>query len=141
VEEIKDIAKALMVIMRQEGCERLVVKDGDFEIEIERGSVVCSVPSAPPQVTPEHGYPLPQKKEEGKFITSPVVGTFYDSLDGKSPACINVGDSVESETIVGMVEAMKVMNEVTSGKKGVVVEVLVESGSPVEYGTKIYRLN
>lgn len=74
------------------------------------------------------------------FVTSPMVGTYYSSPSPDQPAFVKVGDRVEKHTVVCIVEAMKVMNEVKSGVAGVVAEILVENSHPVEFGTKLYRI-
>ncbi len=78
--------------------------------------------------------------ENGNFITSPIVGTFYQSSSPEKPPYVNVGDTVSKGDIVCIIEAMKFMNEVTSGKSGKIVEVLVEDGQFVEFGEKLFRL-
>ena len=77
---------------------------------------------------------------EGKFITSPMVGTFYSAPSPDHPTFVRVGDRVEESTVVCIIEAMKVMNEVKAGVSGTVAEVCLESGHPVEFGTKLFRI-
>lgn len=81
-------------------------------------------------------------KEEasGTFITSPMVGTFYSSPSPEDPPFVKVGDKVEKGTVVCIIEAMKVMNEVKANTSGIISEVLVESSHPVEFGTKLFRV-
>jgi len=76
----------------------------------------------------------------GNFVTSPMVGTFYLTPAPDEPSFIKVGDKVEKDTVVCIIEAMKVMNEVKAGISGTVVEILVENGHPVEFGTKLFRV-
>lgn len=78
--------------------------------------------------------------KEGTYVTSPMVGTFYASPSPEDPHFVKEGDQVDEETVVCIIEAMKVMNEVKSGVKGKVAEILVENGHPVEFGTKIFRI-
>lgn len=80
------------------------------------------------------------KDTKSQFITSPMVGTFYASPSPEDPTFVKVGDRIEKDTVVCIIEAMKVMNEVKSGVSGVVVEVLAESGHPVEFGSKLFRI-
>lgn len=75
------------------------------------------------------------------FITSPMVGTFYTGSAPEDPPFVKVGDQVEANTIVCIIEAMKVMNEVKAGVKGVVAEVMTDNGQPIEFGTKLFRIN
>lgn len=76
-----------------------------------------------------------------KHITSPMVGTFYAAPTPDDPPFVKVGDRVEKDTVVCIVEAMKVMNEVKAGIAGIVVETLIESGNPVEFGSKLFRIS
>lgn len=91
----------------------------------------------------EEAHPSEKKHEEavhGVYVTSPIVGTFYASASPEDAAFVKNGDKVSENSVVCIVEAMKVMNEVKSGFKGTVVEVLVENGQPVEFGTKLFRI-
>ena len=71
-------------------------------------------------------------------ITSPMVGTFYQAPNPDSPAYVKVGDKVGEETIVCIVEAMKLFNEIEAEIKGEIVEVLVKDGQLVEYGQPLF---
>jgi acetyl-CoA carboxylase biotin carboxyl carrier protein len=74
------------------------------------------------------------------FVTSPMVGTFYASAAPDEPPLVKPGDRVDANTVVCIIEAMKVMNEVKAAVAGVVAEVLVENGHPVEFGSKLFRI-
>jgi acetyl-CoA carboxylase biotin carboxyl carrier protein len=74
------------------------------------------------------------------YVKSPMVGTFYRSPSPESKAFVDVGSKVEDNTLVCIIEAMKIMNEIQAEVKGVVVEVLVENGQPVEYGQRLFKL-
>lgn len=74
------------------------------------------------------------------YITSPMVGTFYAASAPDEPPFIKPGDEVDRNSLVCIIEAMKVMNEVKAGLSGTIVEILVENGSPVEFGTKLFRI-
>lgn len=74
------------------------------------------------------------------YVTSPMVGTFYSSPSPEDPPFVKVGDKIDQKTIVCIIEAMKVMNEVKAGFSGTIIEVLVESGHPVEFGTKLFKI-
>lgn len=82
----------------------------------------------------------PQAAVEGKFVTSPMVGTFYRTPSPEDPPFVKVGDKVEEGTVICIIEAMKVMNEVKAGISGVVAEICVDNGAPVEFGTKLFRI-
>ena len=94
---------------------------------------------------PQTASPSPQEastKEEtktpGKYITSPMVGTFYSSPSPDDPVFVKVGDRVDENTVVCIIEAMKVMNEVKAGVSGILMEICVENAHPVEFGTKLF---
>jgi acetyl-CoA carboxylase biotin carboxyl carrier protein len=74
------------------------------------------------------------------YVTSPMVGTFYLSSSPDSPAFVKVGDQVGPETIVCIVEAMKVFNEIPAEVSGKITAVLVDNAAPVEYGQKLFRV-
>ena len=80
------------------------------------------------------------KKAEGNVVKSPLVGTFYSASSPDSAPFVKVGDTVKKGQVLGIVEAMKLMNEIESECAGTVAEVLVENGEPVEYGQPIFRI-
>jgi acetyl-CoA carboxylase biotin carboxyl carrier protein len=73
-------------------------------------------------------------------ITSPMIGTFYSSPSPEADAFTQVGERVGDESVVCIIEAMKVMNEIKAEVKGTIAEVLVEDGKPVEYGQALFRI-
>lgn len=147
-----------MMAMNRHGMKKIAIKQEGIEIELERevasASVVSMVPSftAPMGMSPSLSLSSgvkesdsnrafeERRKSEGAYITSPMVGTFYAGASPKDPPYIKIGDKVEEETVVCIVEAMKVMNEVKAGITGKVVEILIKNGDPVEFGTKIFRV-
>jgi acetyl-CoA carboxylase biotin carboxyl carrier protein len=80
------------------------------------------------------------KQEGGVFVTSPFVGTFYRSPSPEAPPFVDVGTSIKPGQALCIVEAMKLMNEIEAEFAGIVVECLVETGSPVEFGQKLFRV-
>lgn len=94
----------------------------------EQAGQVSGQPAAPAEV------------DETKLIKSPMVGTFYSAPSPESPVFVSVGDSVTADTVVCIVEAMKVMNEIKADKPGVIAEILIENGDSVEYGQTLFRL-
>ena len=91
--------------------------------------------AAPAAVAPVAAAPA---ADEGEKIESPLVGTFYRAASPDARPFISVGDKVEKDTVVAIIEAMKVMNEIKAEKSGVVKAVLVENGDPVEYGQPLF---
>lgn len=85
--------------------------------------------------------PVEKKIEKvGTFITAPLVGTYYSAPSPEDPLFVKEGDRVSENTVVCIIEAMKVMNEVKAGKSGTIAEILVDNASPVEFGTKLFRI-
>lgn len=75
-----------------------------------------------------------------KIVASPLVGTFYSAPSPEAEAFVNVGDKVKKGQILGIIEAMKLMNEIESEYDGVIEAVLIEDGSVVEYGQPLFRI-
>ncbi len=152
VEQIKE----LTAILESSKLKKIVVKSGDFEIQLEKeGDVLPAAQLPPPYYPPrQEAHPqepvkaaspkgaVPQSLPEpsGTFVTSPMVGTFYSSASPGQPSFVKVGDRVEENTVVCIIEAMKVLNEVKAGKKGTVAEILIENTQPVEFGSKMFRI-
>ncbi len=99
-------------------------------------------PSPIQKTAQEEAPPSKEKKEEkaGKFVTAPLVGTYYAAASPDDPHFVKVGDRVDENTVVCIIEAMKVMNEVKSGMSGTIAEILVDNAHPVEFGTKLFRI-
>ena len=137
--------KALMDMMADTGMNEVSIREKGFEIVLKRGTHVVAAPSAVPHPAP---HAAPQTKQEapkpvekeGVFVTSPMVGTYYASPSPDDPAFVKVGDTVTPDTVICIIEAMKVMNEVKAGESGKVVEILVDNGEAVEFGTKLIRI-
>jgi acetyl-CoA carboxylase biotin carboxyl carrier protein len=94
-----------------------------------------AAPSASPAAAAASGEPA-----GALYVISPMVGTFYHSPNPDSPAFVKVGDQVGPDTIVCIVEAMKVFNEIPAEVSGKITAVLVENAAAVEYGQKLFRV-
>jgi acetyl-CoA carboxylase biotin carboxyl carrier protein len=147
--------KELIEIMKQNGLEELEIKQGDQKIFLRRsprqssaGQIVTAVPMmpqeyvAPPasQGAETAGQTAPKQEENLIEIKSPIVGTFYAQPTPDSDPYVEVGSSVEPQTIVCIIEAMKVMNEIKAETSGTIAEVLVNNGQAVEYGQVLFKL-
>lgn len=167
--ELKQI-KELMAAMGRTGTKRITLKKENFELVIEReesagGRFVESqlefseeAFKQPPAWSRadqalSRGSDMPARsmvspitaeapKEDvsSRYVTSPMVGTFYSAPSPDDPTFVKIGDKVEKNTVVCIIEAMKVMNEIKANVTGTVAEVLVEAGQPVEFGTKLFRI-
>jgi acetyl-CoA carboxylase biotin carboxyl carrier protein len=129
LKEAKDLAHSL----EGTATTHLLVKAGELQIEIQRkaGAVVAIPEAATTNVA--RGSPTPGVAA----IVSPLVGVFYRAGSPGAKPLVQVGDTVERGQKVGIIEAMKVMNDVTSDCRGVVVEVLVEDATPVTYEQRL----
>ena len=78
--------------------------------------------------------------QSGNLVTSPLVGTFYAAPSQDLPPYVQVGDKVKKGQVLGIIEAMKLMNEIESDFDGEIAEIYVENGKPVEYGQKLFRI-
>ncbi len=95
-------------------------------------------PAAPAAAAPA---PAAGGEEAGfAYVKSPMVGTFYRSPSPDSPPFVDVNSKVEEKSVVCIIEAMKIMNEIQAEVKGTVVEMLVENGQPVEYGQRLFKV-
>ena len=144
--DLKQIEE-LMTAMHRSRIKRIAIKREGFEIELERECIeelyktgALPPPPAPAEVLSEEREATQEEVSSLYEVTSPMVGTFYSSPSPDDPLYVKVGDLVEEETVVCIIEAMKVMNEVKAGVKGTVAELLVKNGEPVEFGTKIFRI-
>jgi acetyl-CoA carboxylase biotin carboxyl carrier protein len=96
---------------------------------------VAGAGEAAPEAVGEAGIPPGHEQ-----IVSPMVGTFYRSASPDSDPFVDVGGSVDEESVICIIEAMKVMNEIKAELRGVVVEVLVENGEPIEFGQPLFLM-
>ena len=133
LEEIKTIVK----MMREYSLTEFSIEADGCNLHISRASdtVPVQTVAVPAAVAPVAAAPA---ADEGEKIESPLVGTFYRAASPDARPFISVGDKVEKDTVVAIIEAMKVMNEIKAEKSGVVKAVLVENGDPVEYGQPLF---
>lgn len=143
--KIEQIEGLMKLLEQHDTMTELEIKDGDFSVRLSRGGSAMSMSSqmAPmyhhaPQAHPAQAAPIvaaaPVSAEpQGHTVKSPMVGTFYLSPSPGSPRFIEVGKTINIGDPIGIVEAMKMMNQIESDKAGVVKAILVEDGKPVEY--------
>ena len=101
--------------------------------------VGCSVPGQAPAAAAVAPAAAPVATDT-KHIVSPMVGTFYRAPAPDAPPYVEVGQEVDPETVVCIIEAMKVMNEIKAEVKGVITEILAENAKPVEFGQKLFAV-
>lgn len=149
--DIKEI-KQIVDLMKRSDLTEFSVEEEQFKLKIKRAtetqaqpqivSYAAPAPSAPaaPAAAPEPASAAPAAEDKSTYITSPMVGTFYSAPSPESPVFAKVGDSVKDDSVVCIIEAMKIMNEIQAEASGKIVEILVENGQPVEFGQKMFRL-
>ncbi len=156
IEEIKTIVK----LMSENDLTEFKIESEDMTLCLKRGSqkiaavapammtapaiapvaAPAPAPAAPAAAAPAAAPAAAAAPDKAKTIEAPIVGTFYRSSAPGAEAFVKVGSKVDADTTVCIVEAMKVMNEIKAEKSGVIKEILVENGQPVEYGQPLFVL-
>lgn len=136
---IKDLAKvldenSLTEISIGEGDKTLVLKREKEVVTATSTPVITAATSASAAQAPEAFVCTPVEVKKGKPVKSPMVGTFYRSPSADSDPFVEVGSTIEAGTVVCIIEAMKLMNEIESEFSGKVTEICVEDGQIVEFG-------
>jgi acetyl-CoA carboxylase biotin carboxyl carrier protein len=154
--------KQLLEIVREHELSEFELEREDFKIRIRRQAgapvvtlaapvapslplVAASVPSpqsaAPPVASPPVA---PPDEDDGEIelavVKSPIVGTFYRSSEPGTAAFVEIGDTVRKNQVLCIIEAMKLMNEITSEYEGELVKCYVENGQPVQYGERLFAI-
>ncbi len=145
--ELKDI-KLLIDLMRKNDLSVFKMEQEGFKITLKRGNDFQPVITTQP-IPQNSGYlaPAPPAHEANpasaaklKEIVSPMVGTFYTSASPESQAYVQPGQEVTPDTVVCIIEAMKVMNEIKAEVSGTIAELCVENGKPVQYGQPLFKV-
>ena len=162
--DLKEI-KSVIDLMTKNGLSEFELEKGDFKLRVKRGPggewSTTTTPVAGPQVVHHHApvaafatgpavaaavpvppaaAPIPAETVSTPQIVSPMVGTFYLAPSPDSPPYVTVGQEVQEDTVVCIIEAMKVMNEIKAETRGVIVEVLAQNGKPVEFGKPLFAV-
>jgi acetyl-CoA carboxylase biotin carboxyl carrier protein len=150
--DLKDI-KAIIDLMRKNSLSEFELERQDFKIKLKRGAsgvvmpveepnaMSYAVPSAVPAPGLPAAAPAPTAASPSLLeIKSPMIGTFYRAPSPESANYLEIGAEVTPETVVCLIEAMKVMNEIKAEVKGVVTHILVENAKPVEFGQPLFRI-
>ena len=149
-----DELRELIDLLRENGLAELELENEGFRVRLRRESepVHAAPPPPPPPPAPA---PLPvsapvhpgtqattaaAQDQDLHIIPSPIVGTFYRSPSPTAEAFVKIGSNVEPESVVCIIEAMKLMNEIQAEATGEVVKIYVENGQPVEYGQPLFGI-
>ena len=141
--------KKLIDLVEESGIAEIEVTEGEEKVRITRSTVAQTVyapapvqaaPAAPaPAAAPPPAAPAaPAARDLSAAQKSPMVGTFYRAASPTSAPFVEVGQSVKAGDTLCIIEAMKLMNEIEAEKSGTVKEILVENGTPVEYGEPLF---
>ena len=140
--EVIESVRELISMMSKGGISELDLTTGDVTIRLRgqngAASNVTTVVHAAPAAAPAT-YAAPEEPE-GNVIASPMIGTFYAAPSPGEAPFVQVGDEVEVGQVIGIIEAMKIMNEITADHSGVVSEIMVQNAQPVEYGSPLMRV-
>jgi acetyl-CoA carboxylase biotin carboxyl carrier protein len=150
--DIKEI-RTLIDLMKKNGVAVFKMEREGFKITLKTAGAVgpaqyvtnqpvfsVSESSALPAIAAEVLSSVPAEDSGGIEIKSPMVGTFYSASSPDSPSFLSVGQQVTPDTVVCIIEAMKVMNEVKAEVSGIVTEICAENGKPVQFGQPLFRL-
>ncbi len=141
--ELAAFVERIVALAQRAGVSALEIKTDDVAIKLRSGQVVDPT-SGPAPATPAFvDSSLPSAGVEpapGHIISSPMVGTFYHALSPADPPLVQVGDRVEAGQLIGIIEAMKIMNEITADQAGTVLEIMASNATAVEYGSPLIRL-
>jgi acetyl-CoA carboxylase biotin carboxyl carrier protein len=157
LEELRE----LIELLRENGLAELELENEGFRVRLRRESAVteaapAAATPAPAQAAEKPAAPAPApsgpahpgtqattaaaQDQDLHIISSPIVGTFYRSPSPTADAFVKIGSNVENDTVVCIIEAMKLMNEIQAEATGEVVKIYVENGQPVEYGQPLFGI-
>ncbi len=155
--EIKKL-RELVKLMKDNDLSEIDLRDNDEQITLKRptaepivtpiaapvaplAAAPAPVPAAPAAPAEAAGGAAPAPADDGLIeVTSPMVGTFYTAASPDADDFVSVGATVGEDTVVCIIEAMKVFNEIKAEKKGTVAKILVDSGQAVEFGQPLFLL-
>jgi len=147
-----DKIQELLKLMKSHGLEEIEIEDNDYRVRLKKESQGVAVTAPQVVAAPAAGAPPAQaagaappadefaESPDHFFITSPIVGSFYRSPSPDAEPFVEIGDPIDADKVVCIVEAMKVMNEVKAESPGVIEKIFIENGKPVEYGQPLFRV-
>ncbi|HWV25243.1 MAG TPA: acetyl-CoA carboxylase biotin carboxyl carrier protein [Thermomicrobiales bacterium] len=135
-----DAVRELITMMSKGGINELDLSTGDVTIRLRGGAGAAAVPVAMAVPVQDSSVPMNVVVDESKLITAPMIGTYYSAPAPGEPPFVQIGDQVETGQVIGIIEAMKIMNEITADHAGFISEILVENAQPVEYGSPLLRV-
>jgi acetyl-CoA carboxylase biotin carboxyl carrier protein len=156
LKDLQGVLDGLLEVMHQNDLAELEIEGEGHKIRLRKNearvapasiapiALATALPAAPPAAAAPavvEGAPAAAAgKEKLQVVKSPLVGTFYRAASPDAEPFVHEGDRVEAESVLCIIEAMKVMNEIQAGVAGVVREILVQNGEPVEFGEPLFRI-
>jgi acetyl-CoA carboxylase biotin carboxyl carrier protein len=153
--EFEDIERILELV-RQHDLAEFEVESGGMKLRVRKASAAYPMPPVLPQApapaplvqpsvpspVPPAAAPAPEEEEsvELAVVKSPIVGTFYRSPEPGAASFVDIGQRVKKDEVLCIIEAMKLMNEITSEYDGEIVSAYVENGKPVQYGERLFAI-
>jgi acetyl-CoA carboxylase biotin carboxyl carrier protein len=154
--ELKDI-KAIIDLMKKNSISEFELERQEFKIKLKRGNMGAACEDMPAQVympqvaalpapvaasqsSVSAAVPMPAAPSTDIEIKSPMIGTFYRSPSPEAGSYVEIGSEVNPDTVVCIIEAMKVMNEIKAEVKGVITQIVVENAKPVEFGQPMFKV-
>ncbi|MDA9801684.1 acetyl-CoA carboxylase biotin carboxyl carrier protein [Candidatus Pseudothioglobus singularis] len=141
--------KKLMELLEESGMSEIEIKEGEESVKISRYGNSLAPAQHPVQSFVQQQAPVSsaptsqtasqneQPQETGQSVTSPMVGTFYSAPSPTAKPFVSIGQKINQGDTVGIIEAMKIMNQIESDQSGTVVEILVKDGEAVEFGQSL----
>lgn len=151
--DVFDVRKIrrLIELMKEHDLNEIDLRDGDVRVRLRKGGetivaetrpIVSAAPAAATVPASPSSGPVPSPAADTSVvIKSPMVGTFYTAPNPEAPPFVKVGDHVGVDTVVCVIEAMKVFNEIPAEQTGKIVACLVQNGSPIEFGQPLFKID
>lgn len=143
----RDDINHILNLIDQSDFNELKLEMGDVKLELRRRGTTAApldtAPAAPaPVAAPEPAVPAnaPASSGGGIAVPAPLLGTFYHASKPGAPAFVQAGDTVTEDSVIGIIEVMKLMNQVVSGVAGTVTEIVAPNGELVEHGQTLIRV-
>jgi acetyl-CoA carboxylase biotin carboxyl carrier protein len=140
--------KTLIDLVAESDISELEVTEGESKVRIVKASTApqqvmmmqqpAAAPAAAVLPAATAAVPVAAAEPTGHVVKSPMVGTFYRSASPGSPAFVEIGSAVKSGDTICIIEAMKLLNEIEADASGVITQILVENGQPVEFGQPLF---
>lgn len=138
LESTADTVRKLAEVLSEHGLAKIEVSFSGLHIRLSAGKPAAVVAAPVAAVAPA---PAAEPVEvPGHIVAAPMIGTYYSAPSPGEPPFVEIGDSVDVGQTIGIIEAMKIMNEITSDRAGVVAEIFARNSEAVEYGSPLIRI-